>query len=331
MTSLSSGLSRRGLLQGIGMGIAFMPSLARAASNGLKEINTLRAGEFTWHPERSPTGPLAVIVSLPRQRVHVYRNGIRIAVSTCSSGKPGHETPTGVFVILEKDRDHHSSTYDNAPMPNMNRLTWSGVALHAGNLPGYPASHGCVRLPLEFSSKLFGVTHLGTPVIIAGAPGDATELIDPGLVLGGLAAGQMREVVATQKGPRRAPDWNSGSDMPLVSVIASSKDGLIMLTEDGEAVAEAPLTIRGGGALGSHVYMFQSDDHVTGAQWIDITRSVASGANFRGAGSTLDRLTTTPEFAAKMRLALHPGAVLVLTDAPLHPDSRSGRDFVIIS
>lgn len=82
MTSLSSGLSRRGLLQGIGLGIAFMPSLARAVTNGMKEIQALRPGEFTWHPDRSPTGPLAVIVSLPRQRVHVYRNGIRIAVST---------------------------------------------------------------------------------------------------------------------------------------------------------------------------------------------------------------------------------------------------------
>jgi len=98
--------------------------------------------------------------------VHVYRNGIRIAVSTCSTGKPGHETPTGVFVVLQKDADHRSSTYGGAPMPNTNRLTWDGIALHAGNLPGYPASHGCVRLPLDFSARLFEVTHLGTPVII---------------------------------------------------------------------------------------------------------------------------------------------------------------------
>ena len=70
-------------------------------------------------------------------------------------------------MVLEKDRDHKSSTYSDAPMPNMNRLTWSGIALHAGKLPGYPASHGCVRLPLDFSAKLFTVTHLGTPVIIA--------------------------------------------------------------------------------------------------------------------------------------------------------------------
>ena len=330
MTSLSSGLSRRWLLQGIGLGLAFMPFTARAASNGMKEIQALRPGEFTWHPERSPNGPLAVIVSLPRQRVHVYRNGVRIAVSTCSSGKPGHETPTGVFVILEKDRDHHSSTYDNAPMPNMNRLTWSGIALHAGNLPGYPASHGCIRLPTAFSEKLFGVTHLGTPVIIAGAPGDASELIDPGLVLGGLAAGQMQQLVSAQKGRKHPSDWTGSGAQPVVSVIASSSDRVIMLTENGHVRAQAPLYISGSSALGSHVYMFQSAD-ATGAQWIDITRSVSSGANFRGASSPLERLTTTPEFAANLQALLHPGAVLVLTDAPLHPDTRSGRDFVIMS
>jgi lipoprotein-anchoring transpeptidase ErfK/SrfK len=97
---------------------------------------------------------VAVIVSLPDQLVHVYRNGVRIAVSTCSTGKPGHATPTGVFMVLEKDKHHHSSTYNNAPMPNMSCLTWDGIALHAGQLPGCPASHGCVCLPLASSEKL---------------------------------------------------------------------------------------------------------------------------------------------------------------------------------
>ena len=108
-----------------------------------------------------------IVISLPEQLVHVYRNGVTIGVSTCSTGKPGNRTPTGVFTILQKNADHYSSTYNNAPMPNMQRLTWRGVALHAGNLPGYPASHGCVRLPKNFSKVLFSVTQLGTPVIIA--------------------------------------------------------------------------------------------------------------------------------------------------------------------
>jgi lipoprotein-anchoring transpeptidase ErfK/SrfK len=76
-----------------------------------------------------------ILVSIPKQWVVIYRNGVQIAASTCSTGRPGHRTPAGVFVILEKDKNHHSLTYDNAPMPYMERLTWGGVALHAGNLP----------------------------------------------------------------------------------------------------------------------------------------------------------------------------------------------------
>ena len=143
----------------------------------------MEPGDFTWHPERSPDGPVSIIVSIDEQRVYVYRNGIRIAVSTCSTGKKGHSTPTGVFTILQKDKNHKSSTYNNAPMPNMNRLTWSGIALHAGQLPGYPASHGCVRLPVKFSQLLFTVTHLGTPVILANSHSDPKQVVHPGMVL----------------------------------------------------------------------------------------------------------------------------------------------------
>ena len=94
---------------------------------------------------------MLVIVSLPDQLVHVYRNGVRIAASTCSTGKLGHRTPTGVFKILQKDKNHRSSTYNNAPMPNMNRLTWSGIALHAGQLPGYHKKLEIGRFPGQFS------------------------------------------------------------------------------------------------------------------------------------------------------------------------------------
>jgi hypothetical protein len=165
-------LKRRVLLAGA---ISFVAGSALAESmpqETMREIDSLVPGDFTWHPERQPAGPVSAIVSLPQQLVHVYRNGVRIAVSTCSTGKKGHRTPTGVFVVLQKDKRHFSSTYNNAPMPNMNRLTWSGIALHAGQLPGYPASHGCVRLPMEFSEKLFEITELGTPVIVADEASD---------------------------------------------------------------------------------------------------------------------------------------------------------------
>ncbi|MCB1546973.1 MAG: L,D-transpeptidase family protein, partial [Hyphomicrobiaceae bacterium] len=116
-------------------------SLFAANALGARFVPTrkLRPGEFTWAPERAPSGSVTIIVSLPEQLMHVYRNGIEIGISSCSTGRPGHRTPTGVFTILEKERKHVSSIYKGAQMPNMERLTWGGIALHAGNLPGYPA------------------------------------------------------------------------------------------------------------------------------------------------------------------------------------------------
>jgi len=111
-----------------------------------KPTGTLKPGEYWWKPQLSPRGPLVVLVSIPQQTMHVYRNGILIGRSTVSTGAKGHSTPGGVFSILEKKKTHHSKKYDNAPMPYMQRLTWSGIAMHSGHLPGYPASHGCIRM-----------------------------------------------------------------------------------------------------------------------------------------------------------------------------------------
>jgi lipoprotein-anchoring transpeptidase ErfK/SrfK len=105
----------------------------------------------------APSGPVLAIISLPVQRCSVYRNGVLIGVSTVSTGKAGHRTPTGVFTVLQKHIDHRSNLYNSAPMPYMQRLTWTGIAMHAGNLPGFPASHGCVRMPLTFAKR----AHLG--------------------------------------------------------------------------------------------------------------------------------------------------------------------------
>jgi lipoprotein-anchoring transpeptidase ErfK/SrfK len=96
----------------------------------------------------------------------VYRAGQLIGVSTVSTGKEGKETPAGIFPILEKKRTHFSRKYDNAPMPFMQRLDQYGIALHAGAIPGYPASRGCVRLPAAFAAKLFAMTDVGDKVVI---------------------------------------------------------------------------------------------------------------------------------------------------------------------
>jgi lipoprotein-anchoring transpeptidase ErfK/SrfK len=139
-----------------------------------EEAAKLRPGQYLWKPERSPRGEVEIVVSLEQQKAYVYRADKLIAVSTVSTGARGHRTPIGSFTILQKNRRHFSNLYNNAPMPNMQRLTWGGIALHAGALPGYPASHGCVRLPLEFSRLLFGVTSMGGRVhIVAGSPASA--------------------------------------------------------------------------------------------------------------------------------------------------------------
>jgi lipoprotein-anchoring transpeptidase ErfK/SrfK len=123
-------------------------------------------GKFTWlSPESSVN---RIVVSLADQSLYAYNGRQLVAISNISSGKPGHETPTGSFTVSEKDVDHHSSIYDNASMPFFMRLTDGGVGLHAGFIPGYPASHGCVRLPLGMARELYQHVESGTPVEITG-------------------------------------------------------------------------------------------------------------------------------------------------------------------
>lgn len=143
-----------------------------AAFSADKEMNRvfgvadLPNGEFRWQEGRE--GATHVVISLSRQMAYVYDEDQLIAASTVSTGTEEHPTPPGIFPILEKNRHHRSNKYNDAPMPYMQRLDWYGIALHAGKLPGYPASHGCIRLPSEFAAKLFAATELGTEVMIGG-------------------------------------------------------------------------------------------------------------------------------------------------------------------
>jgi lipoprotein-anchoring transpeptidase ErfK/SrfK len=117
---------------------------------------------------KAPTGPLLAVVSLGSQHVAIYSDDGLVARSRVSSGKRGLRTPTGVFSIIQRHRHHHSNIYSGASMPYMQRITWSGIAMHAsGSVPGYPASHGCIRLPYSFAKRLWGLTKMGTRVIVS--------------------------------------------------------------------------------------------------------------------------------------------------------------------
>lgn len=191
----------RPTLRGLALaaGFALLAVLAPAQADGLAP------GEFRWTPELAPTGSdTVVIVSIPEQRAHVYRNGVRIGLSTVSTGKSGKETPTGVFPILQKRKEHYSNLYDNAPMPYMQRLTWDGIALHGGKIPGYPASNGCVRLPKAFARKLFEATGHGTIVVVADHASHGAEVVSPG------ERSPVDPVTGIAYATPQAPDYRNG-------------------------------------------------------------------------------------------------------------------------
>src|ERR1700675_749870 len=143
-------------------------------------INKLQKGELLWMGEAVSTGPVVMVVSITEQRAYVYRNGILIGATTVSTGRPGHPTPTGVFTVLQKQKEHRSTIYDGAPMPYRERLTAGGVALHAGGLPGYPESHGCIHLPSEFAQRLFDISPNGMTVVIGTEQTAPEQVAHPG-------------------------------------------------------------------------------------------------------------------------------------------------------
>ena len=128
----------------------------------------MKPGEFIWASSIPKEGETKVVVDLVTQMAYVFRGDALVGASTISSGKEGKETPLGIWPVLQKQKFHRSRKYDNAPMPFMQRLDSYGIALHGGNNPGYPASHGCVRLPLKFAEKLYSLTKVGSVVVIEG-------------------------------------------------------------------------------------------------------------------------------------------------------------------
>ncbi len=295
---------------------------ARAADDADEAaIRALKPGEFVWYPARAPQGMVAVVVALPEQRCFVYRNGVRIGVSAVSSGREGHLTPTGVFTILAKDVDHHSSLYNEASMPYSERLTWSGVALHAGGLPGYPSSHGCVHLPLAFAKLLYGVTEVGTPVIISDGHTGPQDVLDPGLIL-------PPDVTAALGAGKEAKETPSPEP---VSIVASGADRRIIALKGGVEVLNGAISIQDPDRpLGNVVYVLTAQPTGEPPRWVAVSYE-GNGAKGGVAQEALSRLIVAPAINQQLAALLMPGATLLVTELPANPDTRSGRDFVILN
>jgi hypothetical protein len=305
---------------------ATVPKTMAPAATAPVTMPALKPGQFTWTPDLAPLGPVVIVVSLPEQRAYVYRNGVRIGVSTVSTGKPGHETPTGVFTILEKRREHYSNLYDNAPMPFMQRLTWDGVALHAGRIPGYPASHGCVRLPHAFSEKLFATTSRGMTVVIADGASHPPEVASPGLFAPvDAASGAPRLPAPVDEDsvwvPERAPEG------PL-TVLLSTRDQRLLVLRNGVEIGRARVTVGPLAPQGTQAYVLL-DGIVEGPnailpdrprlRWLAVAvpRNGAIAENGLHHLAAEGQLRVDPAFARQLYDALRPGATVVLTDEPL--------------
>jgi hypothetical protein len=191
------------------------PSAADAASRASRHAE--HATEATAPREGGP--PIMAIVSLKSQHVTVYDADGWIMRAPVSSGQKGRETPAGVFSIIQKDADHHSNLYDDAFMPHMERITWSGIALHGGPLPGHAASHGCVRLPYGFAERLFGKTKLGMRVIIAPHDVAPVDVTHPALFQPNPDAGAHAALLATE-----AADAAKKADAARLAAVTAQRD-----------------------------------------------------------------------------------------------------------
>ncbi len=298
----------------IASGATAQGSTASSAAEFARRADRLKPGQWVWTPGVAPNGQVLVYVDLSRQLATVYRNGIRIGVTSVSSGKAGHETPTGVFTILQKDAKHRSSKYNNAAMPFQQRLTWDGVALHAGGLPGYPESHGCVHLPYGFSRELFGITSLGATVVIDGDAANHVRTSQASLLAPFDAKGKrlLSQDLGSQQyvwTPERAPTGQ-------MTIVVSKSDRRVVVLRAGVEIGRSVAEVDDNDP-GSHVVMLSKGSDGT-PRWI----YVGLPGHEEEAGRALDeavinRLRLPQAFYVAVRAALRPGTTILITQSPV--------------
>jgi hypothetical protein len=334
---------RRMVWGALAAGLSLAPALANVPFWGEKASRSvetpsaeLRPGQWVWSAQEAPHGPILVVVNLDQQLGYAYRNGVLIGTTTISTGKKGYQTPVGVFQTLQKDKDHRSSKYNSAPMPYTQRLTWDGVALHAGGLPGYPSSHGCVHLPSAFAERLFEVSPLGMTVVVAKGERAPLDLrhplpispIDPRT---GTVEHEPRltDREAFRWSPQNAPDGP-------VSLVLSRADARVVALRGGVEIGRARVTITDPQQpFGTHAFVAHADDSASGAgrglRWV----GVAVPGHAEDAGRTLTaadfgRVRLPQGFLDALRPVLVPGATLVVTDAPILPDT-TGMSMTVVT
>jgi L,D-transpeptidase catalytic domain len=290
-----------------------------------KQAEQLKPGQWVWAPQIAPTGPILVYVDLGRQLATVYRNGVRIGVSTISSGRPGFDTPTGVFTILEKNKQHISRKFNDASMPYQERLTWGGVALHAGGLPGYPESHGCVHLPLAFSKILFDAMPMGGTVVIAGGHEDPVKRPAAGVL-----APVMAGVTPAPAAPLTAEGtftWNpAASPSGPVSIIISTGDQQVVVLRNGVEIGRAHALV----AEQSSQPQVMTYAGGKTRQWIQVGVSDLTGAPAEIISTErVEQMHLPAAFVTNMRSMIVPGTTVLVTEAKVDVASTGAQATVL--
>jgi hypothetical protein len=294
-------------------------------------IGDLKKGQFLWMGGAVTTGPLVMVVSITEQRAYVYRNGVLIGATTVSTGRPGHATPIGVFTVLQKQKEHRSTIYDGAPMPYMERLTWGGVALHAGGLPGYPESHGCIHLPSEFARLLFEVSSNGMTVVIGAEEKAPTRVAHPGYLAPVKAVGGQpfdRAPFTPTEDERWHPEVSPSGP---VSIVLSQGSQRIVVYRNGIEIGRARLSISGDAPFPNHALVLTDapstvpDPFVPDPSKYSWLRIGVPG-HTQEEGTQVDpaavaRIKIPADFVAHLTSILTPGATLLVTHESLYPQT----------
>jgi lipoprotein-anchoring transpeptidase ErfK/SrfK len=272
------------------------PGFSRPAPAPQRQLVRKHSGSKTEAAEKEtgakPQGPLIIAISIDQQKVRVYDANGLFAESPVSTGMKGHPTPMGVFSIIQKHKLHHSNIYSGAPMPFMQRITWSGVAMHAGVLPGYPASHGCIRMPMAFAIKMWNWTKMGARVIVT--PGGMTpaNFAHPLLV----AQKVLPQPVIADEPKTDAPAVKSdkGADASSAIKLTNSEANLELRPTVGHASPTQTRTADASGAANAVVTMSDAAPSVAG----EAAASVEAASSANKAAEVTSSDTKSPETAA---------------------------------
>src|SRR5215813_8667055 len=317
-----------------------------------------------------PQAPLQIIISIADQRISLYENGTLIARSSVSTGVEGHPTPLGVFSVLSKQKWHRSNIYSAAPMPYMQRLTWSGIALHAGDLPGHPASHGCIRVTNDFAIRLWRLTKRGTRVIIAHEDIRLVDITNPhlfapkpqvspaSLEAGTATLASSDSVTSTtahaplvsniDAGAKTANTASAGRKVQKVvpiSVFVSRQSSKLFVRKGFTPLFDVPIKIRNpADPVGTHVFTameFQSEG--SALRWVVVSIPEKSSLNQGNAprlrkepavpekaNAALERIEIPQEAVDRISELLTPGSSLIVSDYGISQETGRDTDFIVL-